>query len=698
MDLAAGEPDPSVADERVGPARLGDVALHPGGRESRLDAAAGMVEGHVVRERPGQHPGHLGDVRDPRGSQLHLRVAHGPAVPEDLAGVGRQTHQGGEQAGLARADLAQQEHELARLDREVDVLDADGAVVVDRGQPVQGEGAQWIARAGLGLGSGAVHQVEARGQVHQVAAAGQVARGPHPGAHAGCLGDDRPGDPAEPVEAADGVRDEQRDRQRPRAVEQARPRGDDTALDHDDRDSVEQRLDPVLADGRIDPAAVHLAQVLVHLRGRGGELDGADRLEGRDQRPTEAGPGRRGGRGGASGDRSAQGRGQRGDDHDHEQDRAGQPRAGDEGRHRGDDQPVDEVDPAVGVAREAVRVHGAGDHLTGRGPDEPALRRLAGEHRGAHPEPDLHPPVRIGAERLRQDERAHHERDDERTEPPPRLTSGLQVGDDETPDPAGHRAERPGQRGDEEEPSAEQAPLRLDAHRVKDLPGQARARSQLREWWRSGAPADRADGGVVVVVLLHGDLVGGRLEEPAERPLGGGQPVAGALLDDPTRLEDRDLLGALRRRQAVGDEDAGAPRDEPVRGPDHPRLGHRVHPGGGLVEDDDPHVPDEQPGEGDELLLAGRERGAAGAEHRVEAVGEPGDPLGETELGDGGLDPGPGHVAEERHVLGEGAGEHLGALGDDADRRPQLLQVEVPHVDPAQQHRPTRRLDGAGQQ
>ena len=55
-------------------------------------------------------------------------------------------------------------------------------------------------------------------------------------------------------------------------------------------------------------------------------------------------------------------------------------------------------------------------------------------------------------------------------------------------------------------------------------------------------------------------------------------------------------------------------------------------------------------------------------------------------------------VAEERDVVGEAAGEDLGALGDHAHRRPQLLQVEVAHVDATEEDRATRRLDPARQQ
>ena len=122
-----------------------------------------------------------------------------------------------------------------------------------------------------------------------------------------------------------------------------------------------------------------------------------------------------------------------------------------------------------------------------------------------------------------------------------------------------------------------------------------------------------------MVVLLHDRLVGGGVEEPAERPVLGGEAVARTLLDDATRLEHGDLLGALGRGQAVGHEDPGAPGDQAVGRADDPGLGDRVHAGRRLVEHHDADVAHEQPGEGDELLLAGREAGAAGTEDGVEA-------------------------------------------------------------------------------
>ena len=61
------------------------------------------------------------------------------------------------------------------------------------------------------------------------------------------------------------------------------------------------------------------------------------------------------------------------------------------------------------------------------------------------------------------------------------------------------------------------------------------------------------------------------------------------------------------------------PSQQPVGGALHPRLGDRVHPGGGLVEDHHVRVADQDPGERDQLLLPGRQHVAALAELGVDA-------------------------------------------------------------------------------
>ena len=93
-----------------------------------------------------------------------------------------------------------------------------------------------------------------------------------------------------------------------------------------------------------------------------------------------------------------------------------------------------------------------------------------------------------------------------------------------------------------------------------------------------------------------------------------------ALLDDPALVEHDDPPGLADRRQAVGDDDRGAPGEQPAQPVLDPALGVQVDVRGRLVEDEDARVGDQRAGEGDELALAGRELDAALADLGVEPV------------------------------------------------------------------------------
>ena len=164
-------------------------------------------------------------------------------------------------------------------------------------------------------------------------------------------------------------------------------------------------------------------------------------------------------------------------------------------------------------------------------------------------------------------------------------------------------------------------------------------------------------------------------------------------------VEDRDLLGALGRGEPVGHEQAGAPGEQPLRGPHDLGLGDRVHAGRRLVEDHHPHVADEQARERDQLLLPGGEAGAARPEQGVEALGQARPPTPRDRARrPPARRPRAGRGAEQRDVLRERPGEDLGALGDHADRGPEPLQVDVEDVGAAQQHRAALGLHGAREQ
>lgn len=228
------------------------------------------------------------------------------------------------------------------------------------------------------------------------------------------------------------------------------------------------------------------------------------------------------------------------------------------------------------------------------------------------------------------------------------------------------------------------------------------ARPASRVGGRRGEATGRTHrvlGGLVlggVGLLLRGVVPGGgRAQEVAEGAVVGGQLRVGAVLEHATVLEHGHEVGPLDRPEPVGHEHAGAPREQALGGAHHALLGDRVHPGGGLVEHHHLHVTGQQAREGEQLLLPRRERQAARAEQGVQAVGQRGHPVGETQLVDDGLHVLVAEVLEERDVLRQRAGEHLGALGDRAHAPAEGREVGGAHVLPAEQHGAGRGLDGA---
>ena len=128
---------------------------------------------------------------------------------------------------------------------------------------------------------------------------------------------------------------------------------------------------------------------------------------------------------------------------------------------------------------------------------------------------------------------------------------------------------------------------------------------------------------------------------------------------------------------------------QPLGGPLHPRLGDRVHPRGGLVEDHHVRVADQDPGERDQLLLPGGEHVARPrrAWCRMPS-GRSADPGGQAQLVAAPAPAGVEQVrVEQRDVLGQRAGEDLGALRHDRDPPAQRLEVEVEQVGAAEEDR-----------
>ena len=81
----------------------------------------------------------------------------------------------------------------------------------------------------------------------------------------------------------------------------------------------------------------------------------------------------------------------------------------------------------------------------------------------------------------------------------------------------------------------------------------------------------------------------------------------GALFDDPSLVEDDDLVGGADAGQPVGDDQQGTAGGQRGQRPLDRGLGVRVGVGGGLVEHQHRRVGEQRPGDGDPLRLTAGE-------------------------------------------------------------------------------------------
>src|SRR6185312_11250957 len=122
-------------------------------------------------------------------------------------------------------------------------------------------------------------------------------------------------------------------------------------------------------------------------------------------------------------------------------------------------------------------------------------------------------------------------------------------------------------------------------------------------------------------------------------------------------MHDEDSVGALNRREAVGDDDGGAAGDHALESGAHTEFGIGIDGGSGFIGDEDARVVGEGAGEVDELLLAGGEGIAALAERLVVSAGKRFDEVMDVDLLGGLLDAGVVNFCAEANVVGDGAAE-----------------------------------------
>ena len=158
-------------------------------------------------------------------------------------------------------------------------------------------------------------------------------------------------------------------------------------------------------------------------------------------------------------------------------------------------------------------------------------------------------------------------------------------------------------------------------------------------------------------------------------------------------VDHQQLVGLAHRGEAVRDDEGGAAGQRLAQGALHGRLGLGVQVRRGLVEHHDVGRLEEQPGQGDTLLLAAREPVAPLADDGVEAVGQLADQVPDLGLGQRVQDVGLARLGTGVHEVGpQRVVEEVGVLGHHADHVAHRGHGGVPHVDAAEAHRPRRHV------
>src|SRR5215470_10720308 len=144
----------------------------------------------------------------------------------------------------------------------------------------------------------------------------------------------------------------------------------------------------------------------------------------------------------------------------------------------------------------------------------------------------------------------------------------------------------------------------------------------------------------------------------------------GALVDESALVEDEDRVGGQDGGQPVGDDQRGAAPQQVGQGGLDVVFGEAVQVGGGLVQNDDLRVAQDDPGDRQPLFFPAGQPVATLADDSVVAVGQGADELvqvrrlrGAGQVGVAGTGAGVAQVVGDRGVKQEGVLEHHAQLG-----------------------------------
>jgi len=167
----------------------------------------------------------------------------------------------------------------------------------------------------------------------------------------------------------------------------------------------------------------------------------------------------------------------------------------------------------------------------------------------------------------------------------------------------------------------------------------------------------------------------------------------GAALGDPAVVEDHDLVGVPDGREPVRDRDRGPAAADDVERGLHGPLGLVVEGAGGLVEHQDPRIPQQGSRDRDALLLTTGEPVTTRTDDGVVAVGQRDDQLVHLRGPGRGLDLGVRRLLPRvTQVLPDRRVQQVRLLRDHTDQLGQLHETDVAQVDAIDRHRTRSRV------
>jgi hypothetical protein len=170
----------------------------------------------------------------------------------------------------------------------------------------------------------------------------------------------------------------------------------------------------------------------------------------------------------------------------------------------------------------------------------------------------------------------------------------------------------------------------------------------------------------------------------------GREPLARAILDDPSLLQDHDVVAPSHGLEAVRNDDSCPSFEESVDGALDPVFGCGVEPRRRFIEHNEPRVTKECAREREQLRLARRQ--AVRGHRRVE-VSSRREPVAETEPVKDSYRPRVvDRPVEERDVVADRRVEELDVLGDEGRARADVREGNLARVDAAQSHRAAARV------